>query len=136
MFDNTRPAQSVFVSACGSACLLLYFCPGLTCFVLSYLVHATISSLHLALTSQGKDKVKAAKDKDKATGSRKSPAAVSGRKQSNSAKPPGGRGGGMAEAKSKMRAELEDATRRRNEFLSERCVHLSLLGCAAIHAKF
>lgn len=86
--------------------------------------------------SQGKDKVKTAKDKDKdkATGSRKSPAAASGRKQSNSAnKPPaGGRGGsGVAEANNKMRAELEGATRKRNEFLSERCV-FCFYGCSYI----
>eukprot|EP00752_Nemacystus_decipiens_P010606 g9444.t1 len=70
--------------------------------------------------SGNKRQVKPAKDVDKASGSRKSPAAVSGRKRSNSAKPPGGRASGVAEANSKMRAELEEATRKRNEFLSER----------------
>eukprot|EP00903_Cladosiphon_okamuranus_P009406 g8970.t1 len=71
---------------------------------------------------QGKDKEKPVKDKDKAAGSRKAPAVVSGRRQPAKHHKPtaGGRGGGTAEANSKMRAELEEATRRRDEFLSER----------------
>lgn len=106
------------------------------CGVLSYTRHSLpLSCLSFFSFSRSQGKEKDKPSPAKAAGSRKSPAGPpSGRKQS--AKAAGGRGAAAVEANSKMRAELDEATRKRNDFLSERYARCFAETARARHVRW